>query len=170
MNTYSVKQISDLLETNPETVRRWIRDDKLKAVQVSRKDGNVITEAELQRFLKATPKYLPKFTAGITALSPLIGITAFAGGVIAGAVMGYLDEKKNTDVRIMPDDFKRYLEENISKLKKTAVQKRDLIRQTENEITAIEKQIDQYQYLLDHEEILNDAINTVAASEKAGKE
>lgn len=170
MNTYSVKQIADLLETNPETVRRWIRDDKLKAVQVSRKDGNVITEDELQRFLKATPKYLPKFTAGITALSPLIGITALAGGVIAGAVMGYLDEKKNTDIRIMPDDFKSYLEESIGKLKKTAVQKKDLIRQTENEIAGLEKQIDQYQYLLEHEDVLNDALNKVTASENAGKE
>ena len=45
MKTYSVKQIAEMLGTNPETVRRWIRGDKMKAVQVSRKGGNVITEA-----------------------------------------------------------------------------------------------------------------------------
>lgn len=170
MKTYSVKQIADLLETNPETVRRWIRDDKLKAVQVSRKDGNIITEAELQKFLKATPKYLPKFTAGITTLAPAIGIATLAGGIIAGAVMGYLDEKKETDVRILPEDFKKYLEENIVKMQKTANQKRDLIKQTKSEISGIEKRIDQYRYMLDHEDVLNSTLNKVTATEKAEKE
>ena len=170
MKTYSVKQIADLLETNPETIRLWIRDGKLKAVQISRKDGNIITEAELQRFLKATPKYLPKFTAGITTLSPAIGIATLAGGIIAGAVMGYLDEKKETDIRILPEDFKKYLEEIIVKLQKTANQKRDLIKQTESEISEIEKRIEQYRYMLDHEDVLNSTLSQVTATEKAEKE
>lgn len=42
--TYSIKQITDLLGTNPETVRRWIRSGKLNTVQESRKDGNAISE------------------------------------------------------------------------------------------------------------------------------
>lgn len=170
MKTYSVKQIADLLETNPETVRRWIRDDKLKAVQVSRKDGNIVSEDELQRFLKATPKYLPKFSAGIAALSPAVGIATFAGGIIAGAVMGYLEEKNETDVRVLPADFKKYLAENINRVRKTVEQKKDLIRQTESEIAGLEKRIDQYQYLLEHDDILNNALNKVTASEKAEKE
>lgn len=76
MKTYSVKQIAEMLSTNPETVRRWIRDDKLKAVQVSRKDGNLVTEAELERFLKATPKYFSKFSAGagLAAMYPFFRI------------------------------------------------------------------------------------------------
>ena len=41
MKTYSVKDIADMLNTNPETVRRWIRAGKLKAHQTSRKDGNI---------------------------------------------------------------------------------------------------------------------------------
>ena len=64
MKTYSVKQIAEMLGTNPETVRRWIRDDKLKAIQVSRKDGNIVTEVELGRFINATPKYVSKLTFG----------------------------------------------------------------------------------------------------------
>ena len=47
MTTYSVRQIAEKLNTNPETVRRWIRDGKLKAEQTSRRDGNVVTEYEL---------------------------------------------------------------------------------------------------------------------------
>ena len=42
MKTYNVQQISEALDVNPETVRRWIRSRKLKASQESKKEGNVI--------------------------------------------------------------------------------------------------------------------------------
>ncbi len=51
MKSYSVKQVADLLKTNPETVRRWIRSDKLAAQQDSRKGGNIIYESALQEFV-----------------------------------------------------------------------------------------------------------------------
>lgn len=47
MDTYSVKEIADMLNTNPETVRRWIRSGKLEAIQESRKGGNVVTKSML---------------------------------------------------------------------------------------------------------------------------
>lgn len=37
MKTYSVKEIAEMLNTNPETVRRWIRDKKLDATIESKK-------------------------------------------------------------------------------------------------------------------------------------
>lgn len=60
MKKYTVSQISDMLEINPETIRRWIRDNKLEAEQASRKSGNLVTEEALIRFLKDTPKYAPR--------------------------------------------------------------------------------------------------------------
>ena len=51
MDTYSVKEIADMLNTNPETVRRWIRSGKLEAIQESRKGGNVVTKSMLDAFL-----------------------------------------------------------------------------------------------------------------------
>ena len=57
MKTYSVKDIAMMLHTNPETVRRWIRTGKLKAVQSSRKDGNVVREEDLYKYLRSTTKY-----------------------------------------------------------------------------------------------------------------
>ena len=170
MKTSSVKQIAEMLNTNPETVRRWIRDEKLKAVQVSRKDGNVITDAELQRFLKATPKYIPKFTAGLTAISPAVGIATLAGSIVAGVVMGYLEEKSEVDVRVLPEDFKKYLQTSIEKIQKTVVQKQALINQTQTEISELEKRAEQYNYLLEHEDVLQNAIGKVATTEKAEKE
>ena len=45
MASYTVKQIADMLNTNEETVRRWIRSGKLDATWVSKKSGNVISSA-----------------------------------------------------------------------------------------------------------------------------
>lgn len=156
MKTYSVKQIAEMLGTNPETVRRWIRDDKLKAVQVSRKDGNIVTEAELKRFVKATPKYLSRLTVGmgVVTMSPVVGIGALAGGIVASALLGYFDGKNSVDVRVRPEDFKEYLQKNIAKLNSTILQKQALINQTEAEIIEISKQIEQYSYLLENEDLL----------------
>lgn len=39
MKTYTVKEIAELLGTNPETVRRWIRDGKVQAEANSMKKG-----------------------------------------------------------------------------------------------------------------------------------
>ena len=50
METYSVKQIADMLNTQPETVRRWIRSGKLYAEKSSRKEGHVVTEESLNKF------------------------------------------------------------------------------------------------------------------------
>lgn len=57
MKMYNVKEIADMLSTNPETVRRWIRGGRLGADQESRKGGNMISEEELQSFLDKNPKY-----------------------------------------------------------------------------------------------------------------
>lgn len=54
---YTVKQISNLLDVDPETVRRWIRRGDLKATQRSKKDGNAISEDHLNEFLISHPKY-----------------------------------------------------------------------------------------------------------------
>ena len=57
MKTYSVKEIAEMLNTNPETVRRLIRDKKLDATIESKKGGHIVYEAALQEFLKSSPKY-----------------------------------------------------------------------------------------------------------------
>ena len=80
MKTYSVKEIADLLNTNPETVRRWIRDKKLDATIESKKGGHIIYESALHTFLKSSPKY-----ASIASMS-LIS-TAMIGGLITQKIM-----------------------------------------------------------------------------------
>ena len=54
---YTVEEISELLMVNKETVRRWIRDDKLKGTRNSKKEGYTVDEFSLQEFLIDNPKY-----------------------------------------------------------------------------------------------------------------
>lgn len=152
MKTFSVKQLAELLDTNPETVRRWIRDKKLNAVQISRKDGNVVTEDELQRFLKATPKYMPRYTASMMKLNPAISIPLLLGSLLGGKVAGYLDEKKQLDVRVRPEDVEKYLQENITLHRENIKRRKLAIRKLENEIITEEEKLNQFQYLLAHKE------------------
>ena len=86
MKTYSVKEIADLLETSPETVRRWIRDGKLQAVDDSKKKGEskIILESALNSFLKTSPKYAAVI-AGSFSLGA--GVTAFGLAGVANALL-----------------------------------------------------------------------------------
>ena len=154
MKTYSVKQIADMIETNPETVRRWIRDKKLNAIQVSRKDGNIVTEDELQRFLKATPKYIAKLPISLAAMSPALGVAALASGIMVVAFAGYYDKKSKIEVRVLPEDFEKYLKESIVQREESTNRKRASIQQIEKEITEEQQQIEQYKYLLEHSDLL----------------
>ena len=57
MKTYNVKEVAEMLNTNPETVRRWIRNGSLEATQSSKKDGLVISDQSLSLFVDGKPKY-----------------------------------------------------------------------------------------------------------------
>ena len=66
MTFYTVKQIANMLKTNEETVRRWIRSGKLVASQNSKKGGNIVSSEALNQFIKNTPKYAPIIAASLS--------------------------------------------------------------------------------------------------------
>ena len=162
MKTYNVKQIAAMLSTSPETVRRWIRDDKLKAEQSSRKEGNIVTQAELDKFLKATPKYFSKISVGIgaAALSSMIGFPAVAGGILSGTVLGLLDVKTKANTKLYLKEIKNKLQTSIKQLNENIEKKQELVKQTEIEIAELKKQVEQFTYLLEHEELLVNVCRT----------
>ena len=142
MKTYSVKEIADLLGTNPETVRRWIRNGKLHAVQESRKDGNAVTEAELNKFLKKTPKYISIAAKSLAAMAPAVSIPLALGGLIGTMVVDHVDiEEKLKHARIRPEDITRYLRKSIIQHEDVIKRKRDSIAQLEQEIEDEEQKI-----------------------------
>lgn len=55
---YTVKQVSEIFDVNPETIRRWVRAGKLKAMELkSRKEGLRIEENSIEEFKKQYGKY-----------------------------------------------------------------------------------------------------------------
>ena len=64
---YTVKDISRELNVHQETVRRWIRGGKLASTQCSRREGDVISDDEFERFLQEHQKYSIKRTTILEA-------------------------------------------------------------------------------------------------------
>ena len=48
---YTTDEVADLLKVNTESVRRWVRDNKLKAVKLSHKFIR-ISQDDLDQFIK----------------------------------------------------------------------------------------------------------------------
>lgn len=126
MDTYSVKEIADMLNTNPETVRRWIRSGKLEAIQESRKGGNVVTKSMLDAFLKTSPKY-----AGIATglLASPVGLTTATAAIVGGILAQQLiknDEIKNAHVNT--SEIRKLLLGNIQSSKEIIARKKKSIK------------------------------------------
>lgn len=169
MKTYSVKQIAELLNTNPETVRRWIRDGKLKGEQASRKDGNTVTEDELVKFLKENPKYSSLLAqlgggvmSGVVAASatktllataaiyiPGLGIP-IAASLLGGTAAGFFMKKNSSGDKISDHEVIECFENSIREHEKTIEEKRAKIKDLEFEIFKEQKAIEELNYLMEH--------------------
>lgn len=149
MKTYTVKEISKMLNKNPETVRRWIRDGKLKADQDSRKGGNYVTEAELQKFLKKTPKYAALAGGIAAAAMPVVGWPIAIGGIVGGLLSMLDSDIKAKDIPIDPEKVVKAVRDNIAQCHETIEKKREAIAQLEDEIKIEEQRIEALEVTLD---------------------
>ena len=164
MRTYSVKDIADMLNTNPETVRRWIRVGKLKAAQSSRKDGNIIREDDLYKYLSSTTKYVAIATK-LSATNPFLALTTAVGVGVLGAIVTSLatkDPKNRRDVRILSDEVRQLLKKSIAESEETIRRKKKAISELQAEINKEQEQIRHYEMALEH---LSDAILAVKENE-----
>ena len=163
METYSVKQIAEMLNTQPETVRRWIRNGKLNAEKASRKDGHVVTEEDLNKFLKNSPKYAG-ITSGVVgmaaALSPIAAVP-IVGGIAASALLVSSQLKKEqSEGKFSREDLKRFLIEEIERRNQSINQKLVTIEQLQREIAIDQQQVTECNLTLsqlnDKEDLDND--------------
>lgn len=131
MKYYTVKEAAEMLQVNPETVRRWIRDKKLGAEKTSNKGGNKILETELKAFLKAAPAYTTSAAALLMlgAAAPAVMSAAFAAGKVIEANE---QEKANIDSKAVIG----FIQSEISSHEALIKRKKESIRQIEKEITA----------------------------------
>ena len=138
MKTYSVKEIADLLNTNPETVRRWIRDKKLEATIESKKGGHIVYESALQAFLKSSPKYASIATTAVYS-------TMMVGGLIAQKIIDVEQLKK---ARISDADIIKFLQSEIDVRTASIESKRENIKQLDIQIKADQIQIEAFQKMI----------------------
>lgn len=152
MKTYSVKEIAEMLNTNPETVRRWIRGKKLEATIESKKGGHIVYESALQEFLRSSPKYATaakNSIAGVTALS-----TVMVGGLIAQKL---IDSEQLKKARISNRDVILFLQAEIQRCEDAIKTKETTIQQLQKQIENDQMQITEYQKLIDS--LKNDSEN-----------
>lgn len=140
MKTYSVNEISNILKTNPETVRRWIRLGKLKANQASRKGGNEITEQNLREFLKTSPKY-----SKIAGTSIGLAVASFFNPILLPIALSNIAIFKkeflinNSQIPIV--ELEKCIEEYIKNSTNTITLKKEEIKNIQQEINDEENKI-----------------------------
>lgn len=148
MKTYSVKEIAEMLNTNPETVRRWIRDKKLDATIESKKGGHIVYEAALHEFLKSSPKYAAAAKASLAGAIAGAAVlpTVMVGGLIAQKL---IDSEQLKKARISNKDVVNFLRGEIKKYTDAINAKEDTIHQLRKQIEADQWQIAEFQKLID---------------------
>lgn len=148
MKSYSVKEIAELLQTNPETVRRWIRSGKLEATRgPSRKKGNSVSAAALQSFLDDAPKYAA--VAAACTSSPAVRLT----GAALAAIGGIAAAKKGSDnaiedAAVDSAEIRAYLGKEANSLKRSIAKKRGTVKQLTEEIERDEQRLEEMKGLL----------------------
>lgn len=147
MKTYSVKEISEMLNTNPETVRRWIRDKKLDATIESKKGGHIVYETALNEFLKSYPKYAAAAKASAAgAIGAVLLPTVMVGGLVAQKL---IDAEQLKKARISNKDVINFLCGEIQRYTEAIKAKEDTIYQLQKQIEADRSQIAEFQKLID---------------------
>ncbi len=149
MDTYTVKQIADMLNTQPETVRRWIRSGKLHAEKMSRKEGHIVTDDSLNKFLKGSPKYA-RMIAGTAALglaAPLVALPVVGG--IAATYMAIAKKNKETGERsVSKEETRKFITDEIERRNLSIQQKINTIEQLQREIANDQQQIAECNFVL----------------------
>lgn len=136
MANYSVKQIAEMLDTNPETVRRWIRAGRLESSQASKKEGNVVSEEALKAFLERTPKYAAAAAsvAAASLLSPVFPVIGASLAMSAGASMASTLMRRERRKAETVSDAK----ENLIQLQ---IEKKQLLEQTKAVAQQLQEQL-----------------------------
>lgn len=148
MKTFNVKEIAEMLNMNPETVRRWIRSGKLEAIQDSRKEGNIVTEQMLNAFLKSSPKYAGILTAS-AALTPIVGLGAMTVSLLGGLLaQQYVKSENEKNAKVSTVEVKKLIDSDIKKRTQAIRRKEEAIRQLQNEIESEQVGIEEAKRLI----------------------
>ena len=155
MKKYSVNEVAKMLNKNPETVRRWIRDGKLEANLPSKKQGHVITEQMLDTFLANSPQYAKQLDSLVKIP---IGTIAVASTMIGSFLTKqYLknDRIKNAEVSI--EEIRKLIDEDIAERKAS-------INKKTKAIVTLQKEVDEEKARIVELELLDREISGIDES------
>ena len=155
MKKYSVNEVAKMLNKNPETVRRWIRDGKLEANLPSKKQGHVITEQMLDTFLANSPQYAKQLDSLVKIP---IGTIAVASTMIGSFLTKqYLknDRIKNAEVSI--EEIRKLIDEDIAERKAS-------INKKTKAIVSLQKEVDEEKARIVELELLDREISGIDES------
>ena len=155
MKKYSVNEVAKMLNKNPETVRRWIRDGKLEANLPSKKQGHVFTEQMLDTFLANSPQYAKQLDSLVKIP---IGTIAVASTMIGSFLTKqYLknDRIKNAEVSI--EEIRKLIDEDIAERKAS-------INKKTKAIVSLQKEVDEEKARIVELELLDREISGIDES------
>lgn len=158
MKYYTVSDVAEMLSVNEETVRRWIRSNKLDAERGLGRQGSKISAESLKKFLDQNKGLITSRAASMLGLT--IGATAAAsvaipglglllpgilGSVMAGAGAALKSKDKN-QVRLDLIGKELELEMTAAEIKKDIADKEYELKRIEIEISKIKEILKQYDY------------------------
>lgn len=153
MKNYTVKEVAELLKTDPETVRRWIRSGKLQATKSSRKSGHVIEESMLDAFLESSPKYASTFMHSTSPVAGTIFSVLLGGGL---ATKLFLENRNIKNSNIDSSEIIRLAKEKTLELNRS-------IEKKQQKILSINAEIEQCNHDID---MLNELITNLSLETK----
>lgn len=159
MATYTVKQISEMLKTSEETVRRWIRTGALGAEKAtSRKKGSTVSAEDLTRFIAKNPKFTAAATASLAFSSPAI-ISVVIGG-LAGGLLSLPDSKKSKD--ISSKDVEAFLNKKIHAHERKIKALTENLERIQEEISIEKLNLEKYKYAIENLDlnVIADEVNS----------
>lgn len=87
MEFYTVKEIAEMLSVNEETVRRWIRENKLDAERGIGRQGSKVSSESLKKFLDENKGLITGTAASVLGLSAVATLGTGVLGAVAGAAV-----------------------------------------------------------------------------------
>lgn len=90
MKIYSVSEVADIVSVNEETVRRWIRNNKLDAERGLGIQDSKVSSDSLKNFLSQNRGLITSFAASKLDLDSSQALTnaSLAGKAVTGALVG----------------------------------------------------------------------------------
>ncbi len=138
MKSFNIYQVSQMLNMNQETIRRWIRSGSLKACLSSRKNGYEIEPKALADFLREHPKYVDVVLSSLKDALRLQMAREEIGDNLMDFKQLFLDSAS--------------LKDDILKSEELIVQKRRIIERLELDIYREMERIEVLKFILSHNE------------------